>query len=415
MMDYSGKTDCAGTLARHFYKALRFSDPDAELLRLSVRPDASPGGLSSLYAAMDFDALDAQQACALSVLSRRLGFRGVPEDLVPRVQGVFRYHSALNAARMKELHTFLHGMNGAGARVTLLDGAAMKAYYLPEAVRRIADFRLLIGGAAPGDVLRAMEASGEDTVPQGDAANVPAAGKYTVSAAPGDGCTLVVLSRGRPPVRFFCRFGNSSGPDRAGDAFRDRAAETAFLGERVFIPSREALLLHLLSGAFQAALSGDEPPSGRIQWALDCAFLLREDGFGMERFRDLCRRTESGAEIPVMLTVLRKLFPVPVPEETFSAPVLSAAERKRIPLLLRYFRAEEKSARRARDDAGKRKSLMYCFRRLRVYWYRNRCLGKRSGLTADLLSFPACLRTALGAGSGRDLIRFAFKTLTETV
>ncbi|MBQ3705270.1 MAG: nucleotidyltransferase family protein [Clostridia bacterium] len=390
-------SDGIEALKRHCFRELRLSDRDVALLRLSVRRDASPADLFSFYQTVDFDALQGQQACALASLSRRMEDRGVPEELVPRVKGIFRYHSARNASQMKELYNFLQKANQAGADVMLLDGAAMKAYYLPQAVRYMGAFSLRIKEGQAGNAIRALKEAGD----------------YAVST--GARHQLVFQSRQNPGIRFVCSPDRDSGADPGEDFRAEGAVETSFRGERVFIPSREALLFQILSGIFQAALSGDCFCSGRLQWALDSAFLSGEDGFRWEKLRELCRRQDRTTEMLTMLKILKDLFPALVPEEAFSHLSLSEAEKKRMPLFLRFIQVKEKHASLVQAGAGKRKSLRYDFCLLRLYWYRNRCLEKRSGLAADLFSFPSFLKSSLGAETWPELFRFILTGLRETI
>lgn len=371
------KADCIQALKQHCFKELRLSDQDVALLRLSVCKGTSPPKLFSYYTTVVFDELQGQQACALASLSQRMDYQGVPDDLVPRVKGVFRYHSVRNAARMKELCCFLQKLNMAGTGVMLLDGAAMKAYYLPHTVRYMEDFSLRIVKGWIGNAVMALEETGE----------------YTVSI--GEYQQVVFQSRRNPGIRFICLIDRDSEPNCDGNAFREGAVETSLRGEPVFIPSRETLLFHILSGIFQAALSGSSFPSGRLQWAQDCAFLLGEKSFAWEKLRDLCCRHDRSAGVLTMLMILNDLFPSLVPEEAFSLLSLSEAEKKRIPLLLGYIQAKEEQGLLMQAGTGKKKSLRYGFCLLRLYWYKNRCLGQRSGLAADMLSFPSFLKSSL--------------------
>ena len=366
------------------------------MLRLSAGQGTSPGELSAYYETVVFDELQGQHACALASLSQRLDFQGVPDNLVPRVKGIFRYHSARNAMQMKEFLGLLKKLNEAGADVMLLDGAAMKAHYMPHAVRfmGIISFRIRSGG--PEKAINALEGTGE----------------YTVRT--GEHQTVIIRNQQKPPIQFIC-LNDDSGMNHGEEMIWEDAAETSFQGERVFIPARETLLLLILSDVFQSVLSGGNHRSGRIQWAQDSAFLLGEDGFGWKRLRELCRRSDLSVEILIMLKILNDLLPALIPEEAFSHLMAGAAEKKRMKLLLRFFQIKEKHARDVRSFAGRKKSPRYCFHLLRLYWYKNRCLGKRSGLAADILSFPSFLKDSFSIGTWKDFIRVFTTKLREPI
>ena len=395
MMKLRRETDGIEALKQYCFKELRLSDRDVALLRLSVCKDTSPADLSSYFETVDFDALQGQQVCVLASLSQKMGYQGVPDDLIPRVQGIFRYHSARNAARMKELYCFLQKANQAGAEVMFLDGAAMKAYYLPQAVRYMGDFFLRLTAGRAGNALMTLEESGE----------------YTVRT--GENHQVVFQSRQNPGIRFICLADGDSRTNQDGIIRGEGAIETSFRGEPVLIPSRETLLFLILSGIFQAAIGGNHFWSGRLQWAQDSAFLLGDDGFEWEKLRDLCCRHDHVAGILTMLKILNDLFPALVPEDAFSHLPLSETEEKRMPFLFRFIQAKEKHALDASAGAGKKKSLRYDFGMLRLYWYKNRCLGKRSEWAGAVFSFPSFLKSSLGMETWRDFFRFIAIRLRE--
>ena len=385
-------------LEQHCFRELRLSDLDAALLRLSVRKDNSPEELSSFYGKVVFDELQGQQSCALASLSQRMGYQGVPDALLPRVKGVFRYHSARNAAQMKELFCILQKMNEAGASVMFLGNAAMKAYYLPHAVRYTGSFCIRVKSDGAENAVMALKKSGEYTVRDGMLQSV------------------VIPNRQKPGMQVSCLIDQDFETNHEGGIFREGAAETVFQCERVFIPSRETQLFHILSAVFQAVLSGENHRFGRIQWAQDSVCLLGEDGFAWKRLGEICSRLDRTADILIMLKILNRLFPALVPEEAFSSLQLSAAEKKRVPVLFRLIRVKEKLSSFEQGGTGRRRCLRYYFFRLRLYWYKNRCLGKWSGLAADLCSFPSYLKASLGVRTWKDFARFiSTKKQRETI
>ena len=396
MMKNGRNADHTEALKQYCFKELRLSGREMELLRLSAGQGPSPGELSAYYETVVFDELQGQHACALASLSQKLDFQGVPDNLVPRVKGIFRYHSARNAMQMKELLSLLKKLNEADADVMLLDGAAMKAHYMPHAVRFMGmiSFRTRNGGTEKA--INTLEEAGE----------------YTVKS--GEHQTVIIRNQQKPPIQFIC-LNDDSGMNHGEEIIWEDAAETSFQGERVFIPARETLLLLILSDVFQSVLGGGNHRSGRIQWAQDSAFLLGDDRFSWERLRELCRRSDLSAEILIMLKILNDLFPAHIPEEAFSHFPVSAAEKKRMTLLLRFFRIKERHEMYVRAFAGKRKSPRYCFHLLRLYWYKNRCLGKRSGLAADVLSFPSFLKASFSIGTWKDFIRLFTTKLREPI
>ena len=391
------ETDSVETLKQYCFKELRLSERDVEFLRLSVGKNPAPMELSSYYEAVVFDDLQGEHACALASLSQKLGYQGVPDALVPRLKGIIRYYSASNAMQMKELFCLLQKLNEADADVMLLGSAAMKAYYMPHTVRYMRDICFRIKSGRPGNAVRALEETGE----------------YAVGT--GEHQAAVIRNRQKPGIRFICPNGCDPGTNQDEGVFWEGAAETSFQGERVFIPPCEMLLLLVLSDVFQAALSGSSNHSGRIQWALDSAFLPGKDGFRWEKLLEWCSRLDLSLEIRIMLQILNGLFPALVPEEVLSDLPLSQADQKRIPLLLRFVREKEKHVLYVQAHAGKKKSLRYCFHLLKLYWCRNRALGKRSCLAADVLSFPSFLNSCLGIETAHDFIRLLSSKLREPI
>lgn len=385
------------TLKQYCFKKLRLSDRDIVFLRLSVGKNASPSELFSYYETVVFDDLQGQHACALASLSQRLDYQGVPDDLVPRVKGVIRYYSARNAMQMKELLCLLKKLNKTNADVMILYGAAMKAYYMPYTVRYMGDisFRIKIDGLQ--NAISALE----DT------------GKYTIKTSEHQ--LTIIKNQQKPEILFTCLNCYDSEMNHDEDVFWEDALETSFQGERIFIPSRETQLILILSNVFQAAFIGRNSCCGRIQWVQDSAFLLGKDGFSWKRLRDFCSQLDLSTEILIMLKILNDLFPTLIPEEAFSYLSLSIKEKKQIRLLLRFIKVKEELSLYVQANTGKKKSLRYCLYLSKLYWYKNRCFGKRSGFAADVISFPSFLKSSFRIETWQNFIRILLTKLRESI
>ncbi len=295
------------SLKRRCLEGLRLTERDVTALRLAAARQPSPRALFSFFETAGLEDRDSQQACALAAACRRTGGQGVPADLLPRLQGVVRYHTVRNPLEGQALAGMLAALGPAGTDVMLLGGEAMALLRPQDTVRRTGIFRLRMTCRRPADAARALKEAGGYTVRTGKR-------------------SLFVQKQDKPGLLLRCRIDCAAGDSAEARLLREDAAEGDFRGERVLLPGREALLCCLLADTYEAALRWEEPPAGRLQWAIDCAAMIGDEGFRWDRLRALCAGTGRAAEAAVMLEILDGVLPGLIPEGEPAAMAAGAAK-----------------------------------------------------------------------------------------
>ena len=239
---------------------------------------------------VDVDTESVLYMLMLSVLGFRTGFRGFPQDMVPRLKGIHRYFQAQNVMGMPWLLSKLGLLRRAGIPVMLLKGIAMRYYYAPEIPRMMNDYDIAVPRERFGEAMKLLR--GEDTENKGD---VVWAETITAKTA-GTKAELDVHRW------IFKEMGDTD------SGIWDRAVKISLRGADVLVPSAEDMFVHQLN--IQARnYFFNELPGNRMKWLFDCRMIaMHEDFGGFGRVSELVREFGTEYTARLMLSFYGRVF-----------------------------------------------------------------------------------------------------------
>lgn len=361
-------TNYAGQLLKHCYDQLHISAAELELLRMCASGDTTPETLHAYYGRVDFDRLGSQRVCALAELSRRMEYRGVPRELLPRVRGVIRYHTALNTRQFQEFYRLLKLLNEQGIDVMLMKGGAMKTHYMPRVIRAMGDIDFWVRYEDFDKACALVQADGGYEV-------LPYSHHVGLKR---NGCVLEMH------VSFLKE---NQGQDNEA-VFWQEARQIALQGQPVCVPTPEAMLLSILTNIFGDCVRGNVYGSAWVRWAVDCRWLIENEEIDWDKLTAFCGTYHTTLAVKTMLQILNEILSGTVPEAVLSGLQISEEESRKILWMFRMYRSFD-TARRHRDG-GKR--LPFAWWSFRHQWYKHRLMGEPKGWLADLVSFPGHIK-----------------------
>lgn len=355
-------------LKEHCFAQLHISAVELELLRMCANRNTTPETLRAYYDTIDFDKLGSQRVCALAELSRRLEYRGVPKELLPRVRGIIRYHTALNTRQFQEFHRLLKLLNANGIDVMLMKGGAMKMRYMPRVIRTMGDIDFWVKYEDFEKACQLVKESGEYEY-------FPYAHHVGLRR---NGCMLEM---------HVSYLKENQGQDNE-TVFWQEAEKISLLDQSVFVPAPEALLLSILTNIFGDCIRGNVYSTAWVRWVVDCKWLMEQHDIHWDKLVAFCAEYHTTLAVKTMLQILNEILPATVPEPVLSGLQVSEAETRKIVWMFRMY----KSSFAAQTYREKGQRLTFAWQSFRHQWYRHRLLGEPKGWLVDLIGFPGYLK-----------------------
>lgn len=360
-------TDHMKKLYQHCFSQLRITSSQLDFLRMCVSEETTPEVLAAYYEKIEFEKLGSQHVCALAELSRRMEYRGVPSSLIPRVRGVIRYHTALNARQFQEFHHLLKQFNEHGIDVMLMKGGAMRTYYMPRVIRYMGDIDFWV---KPEDFDRACELA-------------RASGEYEYFPY----AHHVGLGRNGCMLEMHVSYLKENQGKTNEEIFWKESEKTVLLGEPVFIPAPEAMLLSILTNIFGDCIRGNVYGSSWVRWAADCKWLIQKNNIAWDTLCSLSAQYGVNLSVKIMLMILNDIFPGIVPDDVVADLQLTGADSQKIVWMFRmsesYF-----AGRKHRSDHR----IAFAWFSLRHLWYKHRLMGEPGSWFSDFIHFPAYIK-----------------------
>lgn len=338
-----------------------------DFLRLYANNEATPEDLAAYYKTIQFDKLGGQHVCALAELSRRMEYQGVPRELVPRVRGILRYYTTWNAKQLQGFYWLSKLLNENGIDSMLMKGGAMKAYYMPRAIRYMGDI--------------------DFCVKQEDFDRVCKLAKDTGECETYASITHLTVERGEQKMDIHSSFFKTKRLQKEEAVFWKDAREIVWQGQKVYVPSPEHLLVLILANMFQDTIQGNDYKSPWMRWLTDVIWLMEQYSPDWEKIRMLCCDYNLTLAVKIMLLIMNEIVPGSVTEVYLDRLQIDKKTVKYIPIMFRMRKAYRKCY-----ELENNKNITYLWWVFLRIWYYHRFIGDRCSLWADITSFPSYIK-----------------------
>ena len=263
----------------------------------AVQPDEQE--VSEALAGLDPDTEDISFLLLLAIFGYACGWKGFPEEIIPRLKGIHRYYQVDNAFKFTWLSGVLDALEKAGIAVLLIKGGAMYVHYRQSSPRLMSDFDIAVAAEDFEKACALLESLG---CTKGNTAAWSAEYKRD--------------EYGRTVhVDLHCRvFKNSETADALVQA---RSVQTVFRGRKVLVPSAQDMFIHLMDNQIRNIFH-DEYSNRRTKWFFDCLSILQAypDVLDVEMIRQRTNEFCNRNYIRLALRMFSFWFPEIVSAET---------------------------------------------------------------------------------------------------
>lgn len=225
----------------------------------------------------------------LSILGQRHHYEGYPDDITPRLKGVYRYFQVRNTLLLPWVMKRVGKLQEKGIRVMLIKGAAMRVFFLPGLPRQMNDVDIAI---APED--RFEEAL--DTIKQ---MGYDKLGHAPHSASIRNGYMHMDLHR--------WAFKDFAEKDTG---MWERAVTMRLMNQDVLIPEPMDMIVHLLDNQSRNIILF-EASKRHIKWIFDLMSVIQHlpGGLDMEALASRSREFHAFHRVHLMLSLSRHALP----------------------------------------------------------------------------------------------------------
>lgn len=139
-------------------------DREKELLRMLFREEpCSKDGISVLFRDFDMDHEKMEYLLMLALLGYKKGWQYFPDEVKPRLEGVYKSARIRNIYGIPWLRDKLVLLKKQGVPVMFLKGMAMRAFFAPDIPRQMSDFDLAVPEDRFKEAKEILTSSGENT------------------------------------------------------------------------------------------------------------------------------------------------------------------------------------------------------------------------------------------------------------
>lgn len=239
---------------------------EKRLMEVLFQGGATEEDIRMFTEGLDVDTESSDYMLMLSYLGYAIQWRWFPEEIIPRIQGLYRYYQVRNAMGIKGMLTKVDLLAKAGIPVMLIKGMAMRYHYAAGVPRIMSDMDLLVPEERFEDAVRILCATGGTE-----------AGYSAWSVHIENGIASIDLHRW-----LFKHHGEK------GENIWERAVPIDFYGRKMYVPSPEDMFVHQLDTRARAIFVF-EAETRRMRWLYDCRNICGEGAFdwelAMERIR----------------------------------------------------------------------------------------------------------------------------------
>lgn len=287
-------------------QALLLRKQEALLIRL-LFCQASPEDEGELYRELVFDKEKQSFLLLLAMLAKRSNFSYAPPELIPRLQGLLRYHSVNNKLVLQPAVTLLDHLEQ--SPVMLYGHSAMYGYYDSQNPRLMGIGDIWVAPEQANDILSRAKNAG-----------------FEVQA---ESSLAVHLKNSQGNVNLHKLVFLQEDP-----LIWERSKQILFQNRPVGIPDCIDTLILLLRSQFRWWCIQPNLASN-IKWYYDCACLMQHPDFpGWDMLAARAVQLHSGETVRMMLTLFEKSLPGWIPKDFLDK--LPQYNEKNLALTLQY-------------------------------------------------------------------------------
>ncbi len=280
-----------------FIGRMNLTEKDRKLIGLCFRDTVTADETADYFDGIVFEECQYDVCCLIAQMCSKHHYAGAPEPLIPKIQGLIRYLTTMNAFRIVELFKFVREINRAGIPVMLTKGAAIRVAYYPKLIRYMADTDIYV---ARKDFDR------------------------TAKLAKDYGCESrlsfhsVELKKGPLAVDVHKVFVKELLNGANSDGIWRRAFKSDQKGVSFYIPSKEDMIVQILvTGFYNVLESSCEQEKKHVRWIIDILpFLLDERKIDWKKVVRIAEQLRISDQVKVMIFALGDILPHSIDTET---------------------------------------------------------------------------------------------------
>ena len=235
---------------------------------------------------LDVDTASSDYMLMLSFVGFSNQWKWFPKEMLPRLQGLYRYYQVRNAMGIKGLLDWIDLLDKAKIPVMLIKGMAMRYHYAAGVPRIMSDMDLLVPEDKFDTAVKLLCACG------GTEGGISA---YSMHI--NNGVASVDLHRW-----LFKHHGEKE------EDIWGRAVPIDFYGRKVYVPEAEDMFAHQLDTRARAIFVF-EAETRRMRWLYDCKRICMKEAFDMEKVMQRIKQFHIDNTAYYMLKAFADCFP----------------------------------------------------------------------------------------------------------
>jgi len=365
-----------------FINKINLKKKDRELISLFYKDVVGADEMANYFDGTVFEDNQYDVCCLIAQMCSKHNYAGTPEQLIPKIKGLARYLTSMNAFRVVELFKFIKELNKADIPIMLTKGVAIRVGYYPKIIRYMADTDVYVAGKNFN---------------------------RTVKLARDYGCegTLsfhsIELKKGPLAVDvhkvFVKELLNGANPD----GIWDRATKTDQKGVSFYIPSREDMIVQILvTGFYNVLESSRDKEKKHIRWMIDLLpFLLDEAKIGWEKVARIAEQLEISDQIKVMIFALGDILPQSINTETVIGYFRkSELSQKAIGLFDELCKMISVQCERVDMNKSMREVILYWAKNI---WIKSLYFSGYGNIFRAVIKYPEFCMITLKIGDAKEL------------
>ncbi|HNX28918.1 MAG TPA: nucleotidyltransferase family protein [Syntrophomonadaceae bacterium] len=273
-----------------FIARMNLSQKDRELISLYCKDTVTADEAADYFDGIIFEESQYDVCCLIAQMCARHNYTGTPEELIPKIKGLARYLTTMNALRTVELFKFIKAINQAEIPVMLIKGAAIRIGYFPKVNRYMADTDIYVAGKNYNRTVKLAKDYGCEGI----------SSYHSIDLKKGP----LALDVHKVFVKELL---NGANPD----GIWHRATKADQNGVSFYIPSREDMIIQILvTGFYDLFESSRDKEKKHIKWITDILpFLLDEEKIDWEKTASIAEQLKISDQIKVMIYALGNILP----------------------------------------------------------------------------------------------------------
>ncbi|MBR2990825.1 MAG: nucleotidyltransferase family protein [Solobacterium sp.] len=232
------------------------NEREQKVLRFLFVDDQNEEEIRAVLEGIDPDEEDITFLLLLAILGYHCAWKGYPEEIIPRLKGIHRYHQVDNAMKFTWLSGILKELESAGITPMMIKGGAMYMHYMQSSPRVMSDYDVAVPADRFDEAYALLESLG---------------------CVKGNTAAWAVGFRTQVYGRTACLDLHSrmfKNAETADDLVRERAVPVRFRGVEALVPCAEDMFVHLMDNQIRNYFH-NEYAGRRTKWFFDCLCLLQ--------------------------------------------------------------------------------------------------------------------------------------------